>query len=77
MKLLSRTFHMDRNCVQLKFANGGMSSINTIAMENKIAHNMYQHPELDSLTYNRSAVYAERILNSELNTHFITVMWYK
>ena len=36
-RLISCEFNMDNACVELKFANGSMIAINTIAVENEIA----------------------------------------
>ena len=49
MKILSCAFNMDTACVELKFDNGTMIAIDTIAVENEIADNMYQRSELDYL----------------------------
>ena len=46
-RLLSCEFNMDTACVELKFANGSMIAIDTIAVENEVADNMYQRSELD------------------------------
>ena len=47
MKILSCAFNMDTACVELKFDNCTMIAIDTIAVENEIADNMYQRSELD------------------------------
>ena len=49
MKILSCAFNMDTACVELKFDNGTMIAIDTIAVENEIADNMYQRSQLDYL----------------------------
>ena len=36
-RLLSCEFNMDTACVELKFANGSMIAIDTIAVENEVA----------------------------------------
>ena len=41
-RLLSCEFNMDTACVELKFANGSMIAIDTIAVENEVADNIYQ-----------------------------------
>ena len=51
-RLLSCEFNMDTACVELKFANGSMIAIDTIAVENEVADNIYQRSELDWLIYN-------------------------
>lgn len=77
MKLLSCEFNMDTACVELKFADGSMISIDTIAVENEVADNLYQRSELDCLIYNDPAAYADLILNGDPETYLKTVTEYK
>ena len=62
-RLLSCDFNMDTVCVELKFSDGCMIAIDTIAVENEVADNMYQRSELDYLIYNDPIAYADLILN--------------
>ena len=39
--LLSCEFNMDTACVELNFTDGSMIAIDTIAVENEVADNMY------------------------------------
>ena len=64
-KLLSCEFNMDTVCVELKFADGSMLSIDCIAVENEFVKNMYQQSELDYLIYNDPIGYADLILNGD------------
>ena len=73
MKILSCVFNMDTACVELKFDNGTMIAVDTIAVENEIADNMYQRSELDYLIYNDPIGYADLILNGDSETYFKTV----
>ena len=73
MKILSCAFNMDTACVELKFDNGTMIAIDTIAVANEIADNMYQRSELDYLIYNDPVAYAELILNGDPETYLKTV----
>ena len=75
-RLISCEFNMDNACVELKFANGSMIAINTIAMENEIADNMYQRSELDYLIYNDTVAYTELILNGNPEIYLKTVTEY-
>ena len=68
---------MDTACVELKFANGSMIAIDTIAVENEVADNIYQRSELDWLIYNDPAAYADLILNGDTETYLKTVTEYK
>ena len=76
-RLISCEFNMDNACVELKFANSSMIAINTIAVENEIADNMYQRSELDYLIYNDPIGYADLILNGDPETYLKTVTEYK
>ena len=75
--LISCEFNMDTACVELKFTDGSMIAIDTIAVENEIANNMYQRSELDYLIYNAQLEYAELILNGDPETYLKTVTEYK
>lgn len=61
--LLSCEFNMDTACVELKFSDGSMIAIDTIAVENEVADNMYQRSGLDYLIYNDPLAYADLVLN--------------
>ena len=76
-RLISCEFIMDTACVELKFTDGSMIAIDTIAVENEIANNMYQRSELDYLIYNAPLEYAELILNGDPETYLKTVTEYK
>lgn len=73
MKILPCEFNIDTACVELKFSDGSMIAINTIAVENEIADNMYQRSELDYLIYNDPVAYAELMLNGDPETYLKTV----
>ena len=45
-KLISCSFNMDTACVEMKFSDSSTIAIDTIAVENEIADNMYQRSEL-------------------------------
>lgn len=76
-RLISFEFNMDNACVELKFSNGSMIAIDTIAVENEVARNMYQQSELDYLIYNDPIGYADLILNGDPETYLKTVTEYK
>ena len=64
-RLISCEFNKDNACVKLKFLDGSMIVIDTIAVENGVADNMYQRSELDYLIYNDPIGYADLILNGD------------
>lgn len=75
--MISCEFNIDTACVELKFLDGSMIAIDTIAVENEVADNMYQRSELDYLIYNDPIGYADLVLNGNPETHLKTVTKYK
>ena len=76
-QIKSCKYNMDTACVELRFADGSMISIDTTAVENEIADNMYQRSELDYLIYNDPASYADLIFNGDPETYLRAVTEYK
>ena len=76
-RLLTCEFNFDTVCVELKFSDGTMIAIDTIAVENEVADNMYQRSELDYLIYNDPMAYADLILNGNPKAYLKTVTEYK
>ena len=74
--LISCEFNMDTARVKLKFSDGSMIAVATIAVENEIIGNMYQQSELDYLIYNDPIGDADLILNSDLELYLKTVSQY-
>lgn len=69
-------FNMDTACVELKFTDGSMIAIDTIAVENEVADNMYQRTELDYLVYNDPVAYVDLVLNGDPVTYLKSVTKY-
>ena len=63
--LLSCEFNMDPGCVELRYSDGSMVSINCTAVEDEVANSRFQRSELDWLIYNDPLSYAELILNGD------------
>lgn len=76
-RLLSCEFNMDTACVELKFSDGSIIAIDTIAVENEVADNMYQRSELDYLIYNDPIAYADLILNGDPVAYLNAVTEYR
>ncbi len=76
-KVISCEFNMDTACVELRYLDSSMISIDCTAVENEVAGNMYQRSELDWLIYNDPAAYADLILNGDPETYLKTVTEYK
>ena len=60
-KVLSCEFNMDTGCVEVKYADDSMISINCTKAENEVARNMYEASELDWLIYNEPVTYVNLI----------------
>ena len=76
-KLLSCSFNMDTGCVELRYSDGSLYSIDCTAVENEVARNMYERSELDYLIYNDPVAYADLILNGDPEVYLKTVTEYK
>ena len=68
-KLISCEYNMDTAYVELKYSDGTLISIDTIAVEKEVADNMVQRPELDWLIYNKPLEYAELLLAGDLSEY--------
>lgn len=68
-KLLSCKFNIDTACVELKYDDGSMISINCTAVENELVASMLQRGELDWLVYNKPLEYAELVLNGGIEEY--------
>ena len=76
-QIKSCKYNMDTACVELIFTDGSMIAIDTTAVENEIADNMYQRSELDYLIYNDPVAYADLIFNGDPETYLKAVTEYK
>ena len=71
--LLSCEFNMDTGCVELRYSDGSMISINCTAVEDEVADSCFQRSGLDWLIYNDPLSYAELILNGDPEEYLRTV----
>ena len=76
-RLISCEYNFDNCCAELKFTDGSMIAIDTIAVENEVACNMYERSELNYLIYNDPIGYAELILNGDPESYLRIVTEYK
>ncbi len=68
-KLLSCEFNMDTACVEMKYDDSSMISIDCTAVEDELDASMLQRSELDWLIYNKPMEYAELILNGGIENY--------
>ncbi|MBR3293669.1 MAG: hypothetical protein IKI69_04530 [Oscillospiraceae bacterium] len=76
-KLLSCEFNIDTACVELKYEDGTLISINCIAVENEVVRNICERSELDYLIYNDPVAYAELVLNGDVEDYLRRVTDYR
>ena len=70
-------FNMDTGCLELRFQDGSMISIDCTAVENEVADNRFQRSELDYLIYNDPLAYADLILNGDVEAYLNAVTEYQ
>ena len=68
-ELLSCEFNIDTACVELKYDDGSMISINCTDVENELDASMLQRGELDWLIYNNPLEYAYHVLNGSVREY--------
>ncbi len=66
-------FNMDTGCVELRYSDDSMISINCTAVEDEVANSRFQRSELNWLIYNDPLSYAELILNGDPEKYLRTV----
>ena len=76
-KLVSCAYNMDSGCVELRYTDGSMYSIDTTAVENEVTRNMYERSELDYLIYNDPVAYADLVLNGDPEAYLKAVTEYR
>ena len=76
-RLISCEFNLDSGCVELVYSDGTMLAIDTEAVENEYAENMYQRSELEWLIYNDPMAYADLVLNSDVEGYLKRVTQYR
>ena len=72
-KVLSCAFNMDTGCVEVKYADGSMISINCTRVENEFARNMAGASELDWLIYNAPMDYVNLLLHDNIREYLNNV----
>ena len=75
-KIISCEFNIDTACVEVKYADGSMISIDCTRVENEIARNMYEASELDWLVYNAPVDYVNLLLHGDIREYLKNVTEY-
>ncbi len=66
-------FNIDTACVEVKFADGNMISIDCTLVEAEIVRNMYESSELDWLVYNAPVEYVNLLLHGDVREYLKNV----
>ena len=67
--LIPCEYNIDTACVELKYDDSSMISIDCTAVENELDASMLQRGELDWLIYNKPLEYADLILNGGIEDY--------
>ena len=76
-KIISCEFNIDTACVEVKFLDGSMISIDCTRVENEVARNMYEASELDWLVYNAPVDYVNLLLHGDIREYLKNVTEYR
>ena len=76
-RLITCEYNMDTNCVELVYTDGTVIAIDTDAVENEYAEDMYQRSELDWLIYNSPREYAELVMEGDVEKYLREVTEYR
>ncbi len=68
-KLISCEFNMDTACVELRYTDGTIISIDCTEVEYEVAHTVKQRAALDYLVYNSPLEYADLLFNGNLDAY--------
>ena len=75
-KIISCEFNIDTACVEVKYQDGSMISIDCTRVENEVARNMYEASELDWLVYNAPVDYVNLLLHGDIREYLKNVTDY-
>ena len=66
-------YNRDTACVEARYPDGTVLSIDTLAVEREFVETWLDRRELDYLIYNDPAAYAELVLNGDVKAYLDTV----
>lgn len=72
--IASCEFNIDTACVEVRFDDSSMLSIDCTAVENEVADNRFERSELDYLIYNDPLSYAKMVLSGDIERYLHTVI---
>lgn len=72
-KLISCEFNMDTACVELRYNDGMMISIDCTEVEYEVAHTIRQRAALDYLVYNAPLEYVDLVFSGDIEK-YLTIL---
>ena len=75
-KVISCEFNFDTACVEAKYTDGSMISIDCTLVEAEVAQNMYESSELEWLVYNAPVDYVNLMLHGDVCEYLRNVTEY-
>ena len=69
MKRISCQYNIDTACVEIKYDNGAVVSIDCVSIEDEYARNMLERSELDWLLCNKPLEYVQLVLSGGLEKY--------
>ena len=68
-RLISCEYNLDTACVEVKYDDNSVITIDCTAVENELDASMLQRSELDWLIYNKPLEYADLVLNGGIEDY--------
>ena len=75
-KMISCEFNIDTACVEVRYADGSVISIDCTLVEVEVARNMYESSELEWLVYNAPVDYVNLPLHGDVREYLRNVTEY-
>ena len=75
-KVISCAFNIDTACVEVRFVDGSMISVDCTLVEAEVARNMYESSELEWLVYHAPVDYVNLLLHGDIREYLRNVAEY-
>ena len=75
-KVISCEFNIDTACVEVRYTDGSIISIDCTLVEVEVARNMYESSELEWLVYNAPVDYVNLLLHGDVREYLRNVTEY-
>ena len=67
--IISCAYNMDTSCVEARFSNGTVISVDCRAVETELDADTWQRSELDWLIYNKPLEYMQAVFSGEIEDY--------